>query len=169
MALTHTELVERARKWLVGTQRCAVVLTECGCNEIADAIGWKYNGQSILVECKVSRADFLRDKKKFHRRHPSSGMGMLRYYMASPKLISVDELPENWGLCEVHPKQVRVPKKAEMLDYQAISAWQERHVLIVQFARARAENKWERITIRCLRAENRELSRLLHEAKKKAG
>lgn len=109
MSFTHSDLVKRAAKWLRNTMKCGVVVTEEHSMgfEIPDAIGWK-SYESILVECKVSRSDFLRDRKKLHRRDPDLGMGDRRYYMAPPGLIKREELPETWGLLEVHPKIVRV-------------------------------------------------------------
>jgi hypothetical protein len=136
--MTHDELVERAVRWLKGTRRCPVVLSEAGMGlEIPDAIGWEYGGRSILVECKVSRSDFLRDQKKSFRYYSDSGMGSVRYYMVPPNLISVDDVPEKWGLCYVHPKQVRIIKKAEPFLFGGkIGSWRERRLLISQFAKA---------------------------------
>lgn len=108
MKMTHAELCDRAEKWLWNTVFCSVVLVEFTalCNEIPDAIGWK-SGRSYLVECKASRDDFLSDKNKWHRQHPSKGMGSRRYYMCEPGVIKVADLPEGWGLLYVTGKQVR--------------------------------------------------------------
>lgn len=132
VVMTHAELVKRAERWLKGTMRCAVAACEVGSNEIPDAIGWKYDGRSILVECKASRADFLSDKNKPWRCCPAIGMGMLRYYMAPPGIIKIEDLPEQWGLCEVYPNIVRVRKKAEpFLRHQwELGEWYERRLLI---------------------------------------
>ena len=106
---THAELVARAQKWLSGSQRCSVVMTEypTSYGEQPDAIGWRYDGKSILVEVKISRADFLRDKKKSWRKNHGTGMGQERYYLAPPGLIQKSELPKHWGLLEVHPKTIK--------------------------------------------------------------
>jgi hypothetical protein len=83
--------------------------------EQPDAIGWRYTWRSTLVECKASRADFLRDKRKPHRK--LAGMGMRRFYFAPPGLIRVDELPDGWGLAECGPRTVAVLREApERLD-----------------------------------------------------
>lgn len=65
---THADLVAPAARWLKGTVRCGVVLTEAPSmdGESPDAIGWR-SGYSVLVECKASRADFLADSRKPHR------------------------------------------------------------------------------------------------------
>lgn len=103
---THKELVHIAHKWLLGTQpRCGVAFHELVSmnSEKPDAIGFT-SGFSILVECKVSRADFLKDKKKLHRL-TGKGMGSFRYYMCPAGLIQKEELPDNWGLLYVTEKR----------------------------------------------------------------
>lgn len=54
-----------------------------------------------MIEVKVTRSDFLADRKKPHRQG-GKGMGSWRYYMAPEGLISVGELPDGWGLIEVN-------------------------------------------------------------------
>ena len=126
MSIRHGDLVEIARKWLIA-QRCTVVVTEVGSGECPDAIGW-CGGRSILVECKASRSDFLRDRQKYFRMTPERGMGKYRYYMAEKGLIKIDELPEHWGLIEINDDgKARAKKKA---NYQAASERNEIHVLI---------------------------------------
>ncbi|MDQ7286946.1 hypothetical protein O0I55_17650, partial [Stenotrophomonas sp. Sm5341] len=75
--------------------------------EDPDAIGW-YTGRTMLVECKVSRSDFLADRKKRFRANPERGLGLYRYFMAPKGLIKVDELPARWGLLEVSGSRVSV-------------------------------------------------------------
>lgn len=105
--MTHAEIVDRAAKWLRNTRRCGVVLTEAGggCMEIPDAIGWRIGGRwSILVEVKVSRADFFRDAKKAQRiRGDLIGIGRERVYMTPAGLLSPEEIPPGWGLVEIGP------------------------------------------------------------------
>jgi hypothetical protein len=108
--MTHDGCVLRAEKWLK-QQGCGIVLREpfrasTGSGEIPDAIGWR-DGLSILIECKVDRADFLADKKKRFRRDPAMGMGDWRFFMCPPGVIEIDDLPEGWGLLWVTGKQVR--------------------------------------------------------------
>lgn len=110
MKEAHSKLVELARKWLC--RKCPVVITEmAGGSEIADAIGWR-SWSPILIECKSSRSDFLTDKKKFFRRNPKEGMGFKRYFMTPKGLVKPEELPEKWGLIEIHGKRYRTIKKA---------------------------------------------------------
>jgi hypothetical protein len=113
----HKELCHRAVKWLKSTGGCFIAATEITTHatyEIPDAIGWA-SRSSILIEVKVSRADFLRDKKKYHRRIVSAGMGDFRYFMAPLGLLSVDEVPDGWGLLEVKDNRVLKSKAATSL------------------------------------------------------
>lgn len=99
--VTHATLVEKADRWL--RQRgCSVTLRDpfrasVQSGEMPDAIGWR-DGISILVECKVSRADFLADAKKPFRRKPETGMGDWRFYLSPPGVIEVEDLAPGWGL-----------------------------------------------------------------------
>ncbi len=118
--MTHAKLVSLAVAWL-RRYRCGVVLSEQACvsGEMPDAIGWKRACHSVLVECKVSRADFLADREKPFRQKPESGVGCERYYLAPRGLIRLQELRPGWGLLEVcgreiekvrpSPKNLRTP------------------------------------------------------------
>jgi len=88
--------------------RCGVVLSEqaCASGEMPDAIGWKKACHSVLVESKVSRADFLTDRDKPFRQKPETGVGCERYYLAPTGLIRIDELPVGWGLLEVSGREI---------------------------------------------------------------
>jgi hypothetical protein len=99
--MTHAQLVERAVRWL-RAYRCGVVLSEqaCASGEMPDAIGWKQACHSVLVECKVTRADFLADRAKPFRQKPDKGVGSERFYLTPPGLVKLEELPPGWGLLE---------------------------------------------------------------------
>lgn len=108
--MTHDDLVARAEKWLRGTVGCKVTLTDqmraaTRNGEQPDAIGWR-GDMSILVECKVSRSDFLSDLKKRFRRHPEQGMGAHRVYMCPPRVITPSDLPEGWLLLYAYDKKI---------------------------------------------------------------
>lgn len=100
---THHELVDIAHGYVLRNMGCGVAYKEvyCAGNERPDVIafsGW----HSVLIECKISRQDFLQDKKKPCRQ--DKGMGKYRYYCCPTGLIKVEELPENWGLIYVNQK-----------------------------------------------------------------
>lgn len=102
--MTHSDLVMSAYEWVIKRGGCGVAFREfktyASNSEMPDVIGF-CSGGSTLVECKVSRKDFLRDAKKLFRVQPGLGMGKYRYYCAPTGLLQVEELPENWGLLEV--------------------------------------------------------------------
>ena len=53
-----------------------------------------------MVECKITRDDFLADREKPFRQKPARGVGSERFYLTPPVLINLDELPSGWGLLE---------------------------------------------------------------------
>lgn len=99
--MTHAQMVEKAVRWL-RSYRCGVILSEQAClsGEMPDAIGWKQACHSVLVECKVTRADFLADRAKPFRQKPEKGVGSERFYLTPDALVKVEELPAGWGLLE---------------------------------------------------------------------
>ena len=111
--MTHAQSVERAVRWL-RSYRCGVVLSEQACvsGEMPDAIGWKRAHHSVLVECKVTRADFLADRGKPFRTKPEQGVGSERFYLTPPGLVKVEELPVGWGLLEVRRGHVEIVQAA---------------------------------------------------------
>ena len=109
--MTHALLVRAAVEWL-RRYRCGVVLSEQACvsGEVPDAIGWKRACHSVLVECKISRADFLADRGKPFRQKPKLGVGSERFYLAPRGLVRVEELPPGWGLLEYSKRSVQVTR-----------------------------------------------------------
>lgn len=99
--MTHKYLIEVAYKWVLKRGSCGVAFKELKTAniEIPDVIGFG-SGFSVVIECKVSRSDFLKDKNKPHRQ---KGMGTFRYFCCPIGLIKVEELPEKWGLIYVQP------------------------------------------------------------------
>ena len=107
--MTHAQFVERAVRWL-RAYRCGVVLSEQACvsGEMPDAIGWKRASHSVLVECKVTRADFLADRGKPFRLKPEKGVGCERFYLTPPALVKIEELPVGWGLLELRRGRIEM-------------------------------------------------------------
>ncbi len=91
-----------------------MILSEqvCISGEVPDAIGWKKACHSVLVECKVSRADFVVDREKPFRQKPETGVGCERFYLAPRRLIRPEELPRGWGLIEVLGRDIEVVKSS---------------------------------------------------------
>jgi hypothetical protein len=111
--VTHAKLVSLAVAWL-RRYRCGVVLSEqaCASGEMPDAMGWKKACHSVLVECKVTRGDFLADRAKPFRQRSEMGVGSERYYLAPPGLIGIEELPGGWGLLEVCGREIEIVKRS---------------------------------------------------------
>ena len=107
--MTHALLVQKAVEWL-RSYRCGVVLSEqaCASGEMPDAIGWKHGCHSVLVECKVSHADFLADAEKPFRQRREMGLGSERFYLTPRGLLSPTDMPPGWGLLEYHSRGVRM-------------------------------------------------------------
>ena len=108
--MTHQVLVELAVRWLRTNYRCGIILSEQACctGEVPDVIGWKGRCRSVLVECKISRADFLADRGKPWRLDPQSALGCERFYMAPAGLIAAADLPPGWGLLDVRGRKVEI-------------------------------------------------------------
>lgn len=103
--ITHKRAVQIAYRWMLKNCSVGVAFMELKCmaDEIPDVIGFGANGHSVLIEVKVSRADFLQDKHKPFRRDPVKGMGSQRYYACPAGMIRPGELPDGWGLVWIFP------------------------------------------------------------------
>lgn len=121
--MKHKELTSRAAKWLKCHSKntivpnCSIVaedlMTAASTGEIPDVIGW-CSWTSVLIEVKVSRGDFLRDKKKPFRKYTDMGMGENKYYLCPEGLITEEDLPELWGLLWIDKKgKISIQKQAE--------------------------------------------------------
>ena len=142
--MTHAQLAEIARRWLLRAESakgpgCNLALKEVGAlweSERADTWGcrWGHNACSVVVEVKVSRADFLRDRHKPHRQ--TGGMGDFRYYLCPEGVIQLADVPERWGLLWVNRRgHVRVlsghvTSSFAVLAWDTVEAtWVMRHAL----------------------------------------
>ena len=126
--ITHKELIKHAYRWLFkayqgasswGHRECKVIVSEIRADtwmsEIPDCIG--FDGKiSVLVECKTSKADFLKDKEKGCRLLEDMPLGNQRWFLAPQGVIETKELPPKWGLIEVRGEGTRVVKKAEYIE-----------------------------------------------------
>ena len=110
MTVQHSTIVAMGVRWL--SRQCSVVLYEfsTAADENPDVIGWASG--SVLIECKLSGSDFLRDAAKTVRRNPRAGMGQRRYYLCPSDVIQVKDLPPKWGLLWAIKGQVIVKREA---------------------------------------------------------
>ncbi|MFD1770838.1 hypothetical protein [Sphingobacterium suaedae] len=100
--MTHSQLVNIAYRWVLKAS-CGIAYKELkslATTEIPDVIGFGGWIHSVLIECKVCRSDFKRNAKKNHKRP----LGRYRFFCVPLGMISINELPEGWGLIEVNDK-----------------------------------------------------------------
>lgn len=201
---THKSLCEKAVKWMKrpysqNGPSCHIAVSEVktGTNgEIPDVFGVRaadWLDGSVLVEVKVSRSDFLSDFKKPHRdtSEGNSGVGNWRYYLCPENMISIDEIPEKWGLLYInargridiiegaHKKEPRTPSYCqERLSRFWHKADQSRERFIItkllyrvgdveaynaQLKKIRNENRYLTNQVNSLLREKEKLSRRLTE------
>ena len=145
--MTHEQLVERAVRWL-RSYRCGVVLSEQACvsGEMPDAIGWKKASHSVLVECKISRADFLADRDKPFRLRPEQGVGSERFYLTPPNLIRIEELPAGWGLLECRRDRIEMMRASVKNLRTAVGFRYEMNLLLASLRRVEVRIEPQSIT-----------------------
>lgn len=101
--LSHKEVAIKATKFAQRIFGCPIGAWEfCGGwnNEKCD--GFIVNSRnSFLIEAKVSRQDFKKDFKKDFRKNEKLGVGDFRLYACPKGLLSLEELPDKWGLIEI--------------------------------------------------------------------
>jgi hypothetical protein len=145
--MTHAQLVEKAVRWL-RYYRCGVILSEQACTsgEMPDAIGWKQACHSVLVECKVSRSDFLVDRQKPFRLKPQKGVGSERFYLTPPHLLDVGELPDGWGLLECPRGRVEMLRPSAKDLRTAVGFRYEMNLLLASLRRVEVRIEPQSIT-----------------------
>jgi hypothetical protein len=147
--IRHARLIACAVEWLRRSYKCGIILSEqyCATGEVPDVIAWKGFCKSVLVECKVSRADFLADAGKPFRLKPEEGMGCQRFYMAPADLIRPDELPKHWGLLEQQGRDVRVMVKPGRVDLRTQAGlMKEMNLLLASLRRVEVRIEPQSIT-----------------------
>ena len=145
--MTHAKLVSVAVNWL-RSYRCGVVLSEQAClsGEMPDAIGWKRACHSVLVECKVTRADFLADRGKPFRLNSEEALGCERFYLTLPGLIRLEELPDRWGLLEYRARKVEMIRPSARNMRQSAGFRCEMNLLLASLRRVEVRIEPQTIT-----------------------
>lgn len=97
----------------------ATVELVCAGAELTDV--WGTNGyETVMIEVKTSRTDFLADKRKYARSKLAEEMnhqiGNYRYYLCPEGIIKEEDLPENWGLLEYDGKKIHRVKMATKVE-----------------------------------------------------
>ncbi|HVH86792.1 MAG TPA: hypothetical protein VM912_08710 [Terriglobales bacterium] len=146
--MTHSRLVDEAVHWLRSKYHCGIVLSEQSCwsGETPDAIGWKGRNHSVVVECKISRADFLADAAKSWRTDPDSALGCERYYLAPAEMISSEELPAGWGLLDARGREIRVVRRSKKNLRQPQGLANEMNLLLASLRRVEVRIEPQSIT-----------------------
>ena len=145
----HAQMVARAVEWLRHRYGCGIILSEqyCASGEVPDVIGWKGFCKSVLIECKVSRADFLADSGKPFRLHPEDGLGSQRFYMAPAGTIRREELPKCWGLLEPKGCEVQMTVKPGRQDLRSPAGlMKEMNLLLASLRRVEVRIEPQTIT-----------------------
>lgn len=145
----HAQLISRAVEWLRRRYQCGIVLSEqyCATGEVPDVIAWKGFCKSVLVECKVSRTDFLADAAKPFRLKPEEGMGSQRFYMAPAGMIRPVELPKQWGLLELRGREVAMMVKPGRADLRSEAGlMKEMNLLLASLRRVEVRIEPQTIT-----------------------
>lgn len=145
--MTHARLVDQAVRWL-RAYGCGVVLSEQACvsGEMPDAIGWKQACHSVLIECKLTRADFLADRAKPFRQKPEKGVGSQRFYLTPPALVKLNELPLGWGLLERRRGQIQMVRASAKNLRTAIGFRYEMNLLLASLRRVEVRIEPQSIT-----------------------
>lgn len=147
--MTHAQLVKLAEAWLRRSYRCGVILSEQSCcsGETPDVIGWKGRCRSVVVECKVSRADFLADANKPWRKDPNVALGCERFYLAPAGLICPAELPSGWGLLEARARAVAMVVKPRRTSLRGVEGLMlEMNLLLASLRRVEVRIEPQTIT-----------------------
>ncbi len=128
--------------------RCGVVLSEQACitGEMPDAIGWKKACHSVLVECKVSRGDFIADRDKECRKKPENGVGCERYYLAPKGMVRIGELPVGWGLLEAEARQIEIARRSAKTLRSPLGFQHEMNLLLASLRRVEVRIEPQSIT-----------------------
>ena len=135
--------------WLRRYYKCGIILSEqyCATGEVPDVIAWKGFCKSVLVECKVSRADFLADATKPFRLKPEDGMGSQRFYLAPTGIILAGDLPCHWGLLELRGHNVHLTVKPGRVDLRSeVGLMKEMNLLLASLRRVEVRIEPQTIT-----------------------
>jgi hypothetical protein len=145
--VTHSQLVASAVEWL-RKYHCGIVLSEQACvsGEMPDAIGWKRSCHSVVVECKISRDDFLADQQKPFRQKPELALGCERFYLTPAGLLRPEELPRGWGLLESARRKVNVLRCSARNLRMAVGFRHEMNLLLASLRRVEIRIEPQTIT-----------------------
>lgn len=112
MELTHYNICKKGATWIKKNHLFTKVkyhsYSKCSVCDLArygespDVFAFGGYVPTQLIEVKISRQDFLADKKKPYRKEPEFGLGQYRSYLCPTDLIKPVELPKYWGLLYIN-------------------------------------------------------------------
>ena len=112
--LHKTMIIDNKDHW-IGT--CNIVAIEIVTASVENPDVWGLSGgNTVVIEVKTSRSDFLHDKKKLCRQNKNWSCGNYKYYLVPKGLISKDEVPDNWGLLEWNEGKIELIKRPEFIE-----------------------------------------------------
>ena len=101
---------------------------------------------SVLVECKISRADFLADRGKAFRQKRELGLGCERFYLAPMGLLRPEELPAGWGLLGCCGRKIEIVRTANKKMRGATGLHYEMNLLLASLRRVEIRIEPQTIT-----------------------
>lgn len=104
--LSHNELIELGRDWLLRHKSCTIAISEVVsyAQETPDCFAVDQEGYTYLIEAKTSLSDYRSDKSKTFRILENNGMGDFRYFICCEDIIPLTGLSPGWGLLYVNKK-----------------------------------------------------------------
>jgi len=122
LGLSTGALTRAGVKYLLSRMDCVLVTTEARAtgrhHEEPDIFGWGQDGETtILIEVKVSRADFLADGTKPWRKRGVPALGRKRYYLAPAGMIEDHEVPDGWGILDYSHSNKRITQRGWPRDF----------------------------------------------------
>ena len=100
----------------------------------------------MLVECKITRSDFLADREKPFRQNPERGVGSERFYLTPPALLKLEELPAGWGLLEYRRGHIEMLQPSAKSLRTAVGFRYEMNLLLASLRRVEVRIEPQSIT-----------------------
>ena len=128
--------------------RCGIVLSEQGCSsgEMPDAIGWKGKNHSIVIECKISRADFLADCVQAMAEESSHCVGLRALLTPLRRgCSSRSRCPKDGGCWRSQGRELKLVKKSKRKLRQPEGLMNEMNLLLASLRRVEVRIEPQRI------------------------
>ena len=161
--MTHFELCKKTAERFVSSVALFEV-SMMGIPEKPDVLDFNSSGRSTLYEIKMSRSDFLADKKKYSRT-TKAWFGEKRYFVCDGDFIKAEEVPQGWGLFHFKNGKFRKIKESDKFfteDLEQKEMYRHDTELLLNHIICEKEN----IVFSKRILENREYFRKLKESKK---